>query len=170
MLLFVTFEKTNILLAFQLKPVRSLENFKNTSPISTPERWIFPSRTGAPMASPSPNRFLLSNNISQETENLLQSPDDVFLSPPSVPPRNNNHIHQKDTTISSSGKDLFGSAPFVVGGGHNENGDPLFYIANHHSVDIVKLSPPTCSPRRKVNRLSCAFFLTSDTLKFFVRP
>lgn len=142
---------------FQLKPVRSLENFKSTSPITTPERWIFPSRTGAPMASP-PNRFLLSNH-SQETQNLLQSPDDVFLSPPSVPPRNNNHIQQKD--ICS--KDLFGSTPFVVGGGHNENGDPLFYVANHHSVDIVKLSPPTCSPRRKVIGLCLINYRTTRT-------
>lgn len=88
------------------------------------------------MASP-PNRFFLQTQApSQDTQNLLQSPDDVFLSPP-IPPR-----------IPS--RDIFGTTPFVVGGGHSENGDPLFLVANQHSIDIVKLSPPTCSPRRKV--------------------
>jgi hypothetical protein len=128
-------------LGFQLKPVRSLENFKQHSspPSSSPDRWVFPSRTGAPMASP-PKRFFLPNQpVSQDTQNLLQSPDDVFSSPP-VPPR----------APSREAKDLFGTTPFVVGGGHSENGDPLFLVANQHSVDIVKLSPPTCSPRRKV--------------------
>ncbi|RZC38987.1 DENN domain-containing protein 1A [Asbolus verrucosus] len=120
-----------------LKPVRSLENFKHTSPTSSPDRWVFPSRTGAPMASP-PKRFFLPSQTSQETQNLLQSPDDVFSSPP-VPPR----------VPSREAKDLFGTTPFVVGGGHSENGDPLFLVANQHSIDIVKLSPPTCSPRRK---------------------
>ncbi|CAH1371749.1 DENN domain-containing protein 1B-like isoform X3 [Tenebrio molitor] len=123
-----------------LKPVRSLENFKQHSspPSSSPDRWVFPSRTGAPMASP-PKRFFLPNQpVSQDTQNLLQSPDDVFSSPP-VPPR----------APSREAKDLFGTTPFVVGGGHSENGDPLFLVANQHSVDIVKLSPPTCSPRRK---------------------
>ncbi|KAJ8922376.1 hypothetical protein NQ315_004319 [Exocentrus adspersus] len=123
-----------------LKPVRSLENFKNASPLASPDRWVFPSRIGAPIASP-PNRlFLHTLNHSQETQNLLQSPDDVFLSPPSVPPR----APPRDTS-----RDLFGTTPFVVGGGHSENGDALFFVANQHSVDIVKLSPPTCSPRRK---------------------
>lgn len=128
-----------------LKPVRSLENFKNTSPLSTPERWVFPSRTGAPMASP-PNRFFLPTINSQETQNLLQSPDDVFLSPPSVPPRNSIA-----NTLSGENaqRDIFGTIPFVVGGGHSENGDSVFYVANQNSVDIVKLSPPTSSPRRK---------------------
>ncbi|CAH0546631.1 unnamed protein product [Brassicogethes aeneus] len=121
-----------------LKPVRSLENFKSTSsPITSPDHWMFPARSGAPMASP-PNRLFLQNLNAQETQNLLQSPDDVFLSPPSVPPRG-----------GPPPKDLFGTEPFVIGGGHAENGDPLFYVANQHSVDIVKLSPPTCSPRRK---------------------
>ncbi|KAJ8965885.1 hypothetical protein NQ317_014280 [Molorchus minor] len=36
-----------------LKPVRSLENFQNASPLSSPDRWVFPSRASAPMASPS---------------------------------------------------------------------------------------------------------------------
>lgn len=126
-----------------LKPVRSLENFKNASPLNSPDRWAVHSRVSAPMASP-PNRFFLQNlGHSQETQNLLQSPDDVFLSPPSVPPRK----PPRDTT-----RDLFSSTPFVVGGGHSENGDPLFFVANQHSVDIVKLSPPTHSPRRKQNQ------------------
>ncbi|XP_063910871.1 DENN domain-containing protein 1B isoform X2 [Zophobas morio] len=131
-----------------LKPVRSLENFKqHSSPTSSsPDRWVFPSRTGAPMASP-PKRFFLPNNpsLSQETQNLLQSPDDVFSSPP-VPPR----VPPPTSSLSrDQPKDLFGTTPFVVGGGHSENGDPLFLVANQHSIDIVKLSPPTCSPRRK---------------------
>ncbi|CAG9864679.1 unnamed protein product [Phyllotreta striolata] len=124
-----------------LKPVRSLENFKNTSPLNSPDRWS-KTRASAPVAS-SPNRFFLQNlGHSQETQNLLQSPDDVFLSPPSVPPRARDR---------EPGGGLFGGggAPFVVGGGHSENGDPLFFVANRHSVDIVKLSPPTHSPRRK---------------------
>ncbi|XP_049819188.1 DENN domain-containing protein 1B-like isoform X2 [Aethina tumida] len=139
-----------------LKPVRSLENFKSSPlPINatSPEHWVFPganTRTGAPMASPpSSARFFLPSNHhhggarSQDTQNLLQSPpEDVFLSPPAVPPRG--------SVSSSAPKDLFGTAPFVVGGGHSENGDPLFYVANQHTVDIVKLSPPTRSPRRKV--------------------
>lgn len=55
-----------------------------------------------------------------------------------------NAFNQRDA-------DLFSAKPFVVAGGHSENGDPLFYVANQNSVDIVKLSPPVCSPsRRKV--------------------
>lgn len=127
---------------FQLKPVRSLENFKHTSPVSSPDRWTFTPRTGAPAASP-PNRLFLPNYNSQETQNLLQSPDDVFSSPP-VPPR---VPPPKDT------RDLFGTAPFVVGGGHSENGDPVFLVASRHAVDVVKLSPPSSSPRRKVIHL-----------------
>ncbi|EFA12610.1 DENN domain-containing protein 1B isoform X1 [Tribolium castaneum] len=139
-----------------LKPVRSLENFKqHTSPTShSPDRWVFPSRTGAPMASP-PKRFFLPNQPSSETQNLLlQSPDDVFSSPP-VPPR-------------VAAKDLFGTTPFVVAGGHSENGDPLFLVANQHSIDIVKLSPPTCSPRRKPEDMEDLIRLdsTSDTDDF----
>lgn len=125
-----------ISIRLQLKPVRSLENFKHTSPTSSPERWVLPSRTGAPMASPPKRFFLQPQTSSQDTQNLLHSPDDVFSLPP-VPPR-----------IPS--RDIFGTTPFVVGGGHSENGDPLFLVANQNSIDIVKLSPPTCSPRRKV--------------------
>ncbi|XP_017777504.1 PREDICTED: DENN domain-containing protein 1A-like isoform X2 [Nicrophorus vespilloides] len=112
-----------------LKPVRSLENFKHSSPTSSPDRWIFPSRTGAPMASPQSHLF---KSRAPDTQNLLQSPDDVFSSPP-VPPRTH---------------DLFGTAPFVVGGGR-ENGQPVFLIANQHTIDVVRLSPPSNSPSKK---------------------
>lgn len=121
--------------SFQLKPVRSLENFKHSSPLSSPERWVFPARTNALAASP-PTRLFLQK--SQDTQNLLQSPDDVFSSPP-VPPR-----------VPPREQNFFGATPFVVGGGHNENGDPVFLVANNHTVDVVKLKPPTCSPRKKV--------------------
>lgn len=117
----------------QLKPVRSLENFKNSSPISSPERWMFPLRTGAPTAGPSSKLFLPGHNKG-DTQNLLQSPDDVFSSPPLKPLKE---------------QDLFGSEPFVVGGGRNENGDPVFLYANQHTVDVVKLSPPVHSSTRK---------------------
>lgn len=104
------------------------------------------------MASPS-NRFFLQNlGHSQETQNLLQSPEDMFLSPP-VPPR------------APPPKDLFTDQPFIVGGGTSENGDPLFYVANHNSVDIVKLSPPVFSPRRKVTH-ACV----NISLLFFCEP
>lgn len=54
-------------------------------------------------------------------------------------------------SFNHKGADLFSTKPFVVAGGHSENGDPLFYVTNQNSVDIVKLSPPVCSPsRRKV--------------------
>lgn len=160
---------------FQLKPVRSLENFKNQTSPSPPDRWAFQApRISAQMTSPS-NRFFLQNlGHSQETQNLLQSPiEDVFVCPP-VPPRitpQNQTIPdfsalggQKSVDFNASiqkaadfdafnqsGADLFSEKPFVVAGGHSENGDPLFYVTNQNSVDIVKLSPPVCSPsRRKV--------------------
>ncbi|CAG9824217.1 unnamed protein product [Phaedon cochleariae] len=109
-----------------LKPVRSLENFK-----TAPARF-FPPHLGG----------------SQETRNLLRSPpDDAFASPPpSVPPR-------ADLYGGGAGF-VVGGASFVVGGGRGENGEPLFYVADRHSVDLVKLSPPVCSPRRKKNEES----------------
>lgn len=136
-----TIKNQNTSPAFQLKPVRSLENFKHSSPLSSPEHWAFPSRGGAPMSVPTTKLFL-PNQKSQETQNLLQSPDDVFSSPP-IPPR-----------ASSTEHEFFGTASFVVGGGRSENGDPVFLVANRHTVDVVKLSPPIISPRRKVNNLS----------------
>lgn len=123
-----------------LKPVRSLENFKHTSPLSSPEHWAFPSRSGAPLTVPATKLFLPK---SQDTQNLLQSPDDVFSSPPVPPPR-----------ASSTENEFFGSASFVVGGGRSENGDPVFLVANRHTVDVVKLSPPTISPRRKKDSMA----------------
>ena len=135
---------------FQLKPVRSLENFKTSSPTSSPERWMYPTqRSSAPMVTP-PTRLFLSTipKVSQETQNLLQSPDDIFSSPP-VPPR-----------PPKSRADFFGNTPFIVGGGHSENGHPVFLVANQHTIDVVRLSPPVISsPRRKVNLCVCMLML-----------
>lgn len=99
---------------------------------------MFSSGSGAPSLSPT-TRLFHPTKKSQDTENLLQSPDSVFSSPP-VPPR----------AVSSGESEFFGTTPFVVGGGRSENGDPVFLVANQHFIDVVKLSPPTASPRRKV--------------------
>lgn len=133
-----------------LKPVRSLENFKHDSPSpqhnfaflnnrNPASETLWPSfpLSKAPLVSPS-HFFSPGNKSKCETEILLQSPEDTVLSPPPVPPR----------------KDLFGTAPFIVGGGRAENGDPLFFVAtDRHTVDVVKLSPPVANstPRRKKN-------------------
>ncbi|CAG9763376.1 unnamed protein product [Ceutorhynchus assimilis] len=121
-----------------LKPVRSLENF-NKNPLSSPtspERWPTP-RPSLPHSS-----VLFPSHTYRDTQTLLQSPlGDAFMSPPHVPPRRQSH-------------DFFAnSKPFVVGGGHNENGDPLFFVSNRNMVDVVKLTPPVqASPgRRKQN-------------------
>lgn len=103
-------------------------------------------------------RLFLPNQNSQETQNLLQSPDDIFSSPP-VPPR-----------ASSTENEFFGTTSFVVGGGCTENGDPLFLLTNRHTIDVVKLTPPIISPRRKVMcflyvRKSC--FNSSSTYTYF---
>lgn len=125
----------------QLKPVRSLESFRNTS--STSPDWAMTQslrlRTGAPLASPektytSQSSPFASENLIDIPNNLLQIP--VEIPGPPVPPR----------PIPT--KDLFGSTPFVVGGGQNENGDAVFLVASENSIDMVKLSPPTFSPRR----------------------
>lgn len=136
----------HICLAFQLKPVRSLENFKheipyNSSPVS-PDHWSGATFTSSHITPP----LFLHRLPSQDSENLLlQSPDDVFSSPPAPPPR---------VTPPLPTQDLFGTSAFVVGGGRNENGDPLFYVAHQDSVDIVKLSPPVVNvSRRKVKKL-----------------
>lgn len=120
-----------------LKPVRSLENFKHSTVNHTtpnnntsPDRWLFPSsRTSAPAITP-PTRLFHAHKP-PDTQNLLQSPDDVF-SPPPVPVR--------------SSHDIFGATPFVVGG--RENGTPVFLLANQHTVDVVRLTPPIISPYR----------------------
>lgn len=133
------FVKCNFLV-FQLKPVRSLESFRNTS--STTPDWALTqsarSRTGAPLASPEKSSQLspyASENLLDIPNNLLQTASE-FTGPP-VPPR------------PLPPKDLFGSTPFVIGGGQNENGDAVFLVASENSIDMVKLSPPaTFSARR----------------------
>lgn len=117
--------------------MRSLENFKHSTVNHTtpnnntsPDRWLFPSsRTSAPAITP-PTRLFHAHKP-PDTQNLLQSPDDVF-SPPPVPVR--------------SSHDIFGATPFVVGG--RENGTPVFLLANQHTVDVVRLTPPIISPYR----------------------
>ncbi|XP_030765881.1 DENN domain-containing protein 1A isoform X2 [Sitophilus oryzae] len=125
-----------------LKPVRSLENFKNTtSPLGSPER-----RSQPPPPRPSlhPLPSLSSSRFYRDTQNLLQSPlEGPVLSPPYVPPRKPHQLLQEE---------FFGSAtkPVVVGGGHSENGDPVFYVTSKNAVDVVKLTPPVqCSPNRR---------------------
>lgn len=95
---------------------------------------MFPLRTSAQTSGTSSKLFLPGHNQG-DTQNLLQSPDDVFSSPPLLK--------------STKEHDIFGSEPFVVGGGRNENGDPVFLYANQHTVDVVKLSPPIHSSQRK---------------------
>ncbi|XP_066256358.1 DENN domain-containing protein 1B-like isoform X1 [Euwallacea similis] len=125
-----------------LKPVRSLENFKNTiSSPASPDRWPIPPPRPSlpPLPSLSSNRFFLSSSH-RDTRNLLQSPlDDTFSSPSKIPSKQS----QEDLLDTSKA--------FIVGGGQNENGDPVFYLANRNSVDIVKLTPPMQYPpsRRK---------------------
>ncbi|XP_076265053.1 DENN domain-containing protein 1A-like isoform X1 [Rhynchophorus ferrugineus] len=127
-----------------LKPVRSLENFKNSSsPLGSPERWPQP----PPRPSLPPMSSLTScqsrfypTSTHRDTQNLLQSPlEGPVLSPPYVPPR------------KPPQEDFFATAkPVVVGGGHSENGDPVFYVTNKNVVDVVKLIPPVqCSPSRR---------------------
>lgn len=52
---------------------------------------------------------------------------------------------------SSNSCDLFGSTPFVVGGGGSVDGDPVFVVASPSSIDLVKLPPPVQSHCSKVN-------------------
>ncbi|KAL3276227.1 hypothetical protein HHI36_020943 [Cryptolaemus montrouzieri] len=120
-----------------LKPVRSLENFQHHLSTAAPPPTSSPPRAAPPL--------FLPHLASRDSENLLlQSPDDVFSSPPAPPHRT------APPPPPPVAKDLFGTAPFVVGGGRNEDGDPLFFVAHQHSVDIVKLSPPVVStPHRR---------------------
>ncbi|CAH1998637.1 unnamed protein product [Acanthoscelides obtectus] len=133
-----------------LKPVRSLENFKTAgvgaSPLHSPGRpMFFPASLGG-------------SSSRADTQTLLQSPpegafgigSDTVSSPPTVPPRLSAPPY---LPVSRHQQELLSANPsFVVGGGH-ENGDPVFYVAGGGrggAVDVVKLTPPVCSPRRKV--------------------
>ncbi|KAK9877893.1 hypothetical protein WA026_020119 [Henosepilachna vigintioctopunctata] len=124
-----------------LKPNRSLDNFKQISP-------PFPSNSrnrGGGSGNSYPIRggpvCALPNLICTDSENRnIKSAEDIFsplsfLPPPRAPP--------------PPIRDLFDTSAFVIGDGSNENGDPLFYVTNQHSVDIVKLSPPVNSAIRK---------------------
>lgn len=115
---------------------------------------MLPLKPGPPGAGPS-NKLFLPNQNETDTQNLLQSPDDVFSSPP--------------VYNTSKERDLFGSEPFVVGGVRNENGDPVFLYANQHSVDVVKLSPPIhTSLRKKVIFNNPIYFTAVWFIIFFV--
>lgn len=137
---------------FQLKPVRSLESFKNASGMS-PDGWAANTppcsrlRSGPSLLTPSPNHLYTSTPSPHLTTSLFDTPNSSAsligfdLSPPAFPVP-----HPRPTPP----QDLFGSTPFVVGGGCNENGDAVFLVASDNSVDMVKLSAPAYSPRRKV--------------------
>lgn len=146
-----------------LKPVRSLENFKQHSahaansllsqftPSPDHSRWpTTPSRSTTPSTKlfyHHPPPTLPSRHI--ETQNLLlQSPDDVFSSPPPIPVPNlllEQNLRLSERAPATNGKDLFGAAPFVVGSGRVENGHPVFLLADRKGIDVVKLSPPRLS-------------------------
>jgi hypothetical protein len=81
-------------------------------------------------------------------ESFKHSGDD-WWSPPSQSPRLGAPM-SSPTLASSSGYDLFGSTPFVVGGGGSVDGDPVFVVASPSSVDLVRLPPPQ-SHGSKVN-------------------
>ncbi|PSN30905.1 hypothetical protein C0J52_18570 [Blattella germanica] len=53
--------------------------------------------------------------------------------------------------IPNNGYDLFGSTPFVVGGGGGADGDSVFVVASPSSVDLVRLPPPARSPSSKTS-------------------
>ena len=98
----------------QLKPVRSLESFKQSS-----DNWW---------------------------SHLSHSPPvpQLRLKPPIMSPA------PVSPPISNNGYDLFGSTPFVVGGGGSVDGDSVFVVASPSSVDLVRLPPPTQLPSSKV--------------------
>ncbi|KAJ9587700.1 hypothetical protein L9F63_018880, partial [Diploptera punctata] len=98
-----------------LKPVRSLESFKQSS-----DNWW---------------------------SNLSHSPPapQLRLKPPAPSPAH---------PISNNGYDLFGSTPFVVGGGGCVDGDSVFVVASPSSVDLVRLPPPAQSPSTKMGCLA----------------
>jgi hypothetical protein len=76
---------------------------------------------------------------------------DSWWSSPSQSPRLGAPM-SSPTATSDSDYDLFGSTPFVVGGGDRTvDGDPLFVVASPSSVDLVRLPPPALSHASKVN-------------------
>ena len=101
-------------IVLQLKPVRSLESFKQSS-----DNWW---------------------------SNLSHSPPvpQLRLKPPTPSPA------PVSPPIFDNGYDLFGSTPFVVGGGGSVDGDSVFVVASPSSVDLVRLPPPKQSPSSKV--------------------
>lgn len=129
---------------FQLKPVRSLENIKNSNSSSaSPEKWTLPPPRPTLPSISTQSRFYSATHH-RDTRNLLQSPQEEFFeSPPEVAARK---LPQLDLMNSSK--------PFVVAGGRSENGDPVFFLANKSQVNVVKLTPPAqCSTsRRKVRK------------------
>jgi hypothetical protein len=79
---------------------------------------------------------------------------DNWWSPPSQSPRLQIPM-SSPTPTSSSNCDLFGSTPFVVGGGGGVDGDPVFVVASPSSIDLVRLPPPVQSHGSKVNVTYC---------------
>ncbi|XP_033611221.1 DENN domain-containing protein 1B isoform X2 [Cryptotermes secundus] len=73
---------------------------------------------------------------------------DNWWSPPSQSPRLGAPM-SSPTLASNSGYDLFGSTPFVVGGGGSVDGDPVFVVASPSSVDLVRLPPPQSHGSKK---------------------
>ncbi|XP_021921534.1 DENN domain-containing protein 1B-like isoform X2 [Zootermopsis nevadensis] len=69
---------------------------------------------------------------------------DNWWSPPSQSPRLGAPM-SSPIPASSNSCDLFGSTPFVVGGGGSVDGDPVFVVASPSSIDLVKLPPPVQS-------------------------
>jgi len=91
---------------------------------------------------------------------------DSWWSPPSQSPRLGAPM-SSPTPASNSDYDLFGSTPFVVGGGgRTVDGDPVFLVASPSSVDLVRLPPPALSHGSKVN--ICCMSLASQTIGRFL--
>ena len=91
---------------------------------------------------------------------------DSWWSPPSQSPRLGAPM-SSPTPTSYSDYDLFGSTPFVVGGGgRTVDGDPVFLVASPSSVDLVRLPPPALSHGSKVNM--CYMSLASQTIGCFL--
>lgn len=105
----------------------------------------------------------MSQSVRLPSSNLLEAPD-LFSGGPPVPPR---PPPPKEQSLST---DLFGSTPFVVNGGRNENGDAVFLVASDNCVDVVKLQPPVISPRRnKVISYWCLVRLHYSNIPRFIQ-